>query len=200
MNKQKLFSVLSLLGVIFSIVMVVGYVRMLDDRGEVIEQRLDVPDRFARHFSRVVIKNRLQPMKEAGFLSPEGSETNWTAFEGNYLLVNFWASWCAPCVTELPSLEKLQKKMGGKGIEVIAISLDQGRTHEEIKQYLYNRNIGEFAGFFDHKTDVQRNITMRGIPTTYLLDPKGHVLYVFEGDANWNSSESRAFFTALLNQ
>ncbi len=200
MNKQKLFSVLSLLGVIFMIVVAVGYVRMLGNRGEVIEQRVEVPDQFARYFGRVITKNRLIAMKEARFLSPEGNEVSWSEFDGEYLLVNFWASWCAPCVTELPSLDKLQKKFKGKGLTVIAISLDQGRSHEEIKQYLYNRNIGNFAGYFDHDSDVQNNIAMRGIPTTYLLDLKGHVLHVFEGDANWGSSESLSFFQTLLNQ
>lgn len=199
MDKQKLFSVLSLLGVIFTIAIVIGYVRMLNTRGEVIEHRVDVPDAFSRYFSRVTMKNRLNPMEAVNFLSPQGKEIGWSEFEGKYLLVNFWASWCAPCVTELPSLDKLQQKIGGKGIEIIAISLDQGRSHEEIKQYLHNRNIGEFAAFFDHKNEVLRNIYMRGIPTTYLLNQRGQVLTIFEGDADWNSPESRAFFENILN-
>ncbi|HPF78947.1 MAG TPA: TlpA disulfide reductase family protein [Alphaproteobacteria bacterium] len=199
MNKQKLFSYLSILGVIFSVVVVFQYTQMYKNRGEVIADQVEVPDDFARDFARVITKNRSKPIEEVHFLSPEGEKIDWSAFKGEYLLVNFWASWCSPCVIELPTLDRLEQKFRGKGLKVIAISLDQGRSHDEIKEYLYNRNLGEFAAYFDSDTQVQKTIPMRGIPTTYMLDKRGNVLHVFEGDADWDSPESIAFFNKFLD-
>lgn len=200
MNKQKLFSVLSLMGLVFMIGLSIWYVQAMNTRGAVIEHKVEISDQFARYFSRVTTKNRLSPIPKAQFHSPDGKTVSWHDFGGNYLLVNFWATWCAPCVIELPSLEKLRKKFTGQGLEVISISLDTNRSQDDIKEFLYNRNIGEFAAYWDFNREIHKNIQMRGIPTTYLLDPKGNILHIFEGDANWNAPSAIAFFSDLLNR
>lgn len=200
MNKQKLFSFLSILGVIFVIALGVSYTKALKNRGDVIANKVEVPAALATQFGRVITKNRVEAMPKLNFLAPDGKSVSWSDFDGNYLLVNFWATWCAPCVVELPSLDRLQKRFEGKGLEVISVSIDHARTQEQVKKFIYNRNIGEFAGYYDAKGDIQRNLRMRGIPTSYLLDPKGNILHIFEGDANWSSSSAIAFFTSVLNQ
>ena len=200
MNKQKLSSLLTLMGVIFVIVLGAWYMNAIKTRGELITHKVPVPVEFSNYFTRVTTKNRLTPMPQANFIMPDGSQGNWQNFDGNYLLVNFWATWCAPCVIELPSLDKLQQKFAGQGLEVISVSLDTNRSQEDIKKFLYNRNIGEFAAHWDEAGEVKRKIYMRGIPTTYLLDPQGRILHIFEGDANWNSPVATAFFSDLLNQ
>lgn len=200
MNKQKLFRILSVLGVIFAVGMTVSYVYTVKRRGEVIENKVDVPQAFSQQFDRVLTRNRYIPMGQATFMSPEDRRLNWRVFDGKYLLVNFWATWCAPCVLELPSLGKLKKRFDGKGLEVIAISIDTQRSHEDIKAFLKNRGIGEFAAHLDDAGEVQKNVFMRGIPTSYLLDPKGRVMYVFEGDAIWSASSSVHFFEEILKR
>ena len=139
-------------------------------------------------------------MPDLSFLAPDGSETTWNDFKDEYLLVNFWASWCAPCVIELPSLDKLQSRFKDDGLKTIAISLDQQRSHDQIKRFAYNRNIGDFVTYFDHNNEIQRKVRMRGIPTTYLLNPEGKILYIFEGDAQWNSPPAIKFFSELLKR
>ena len=199
MNKQRFFKILSFLGLLFIIWAFIGYKNTVQNRGEQIETTIEVPKNFARYFSNVVTKQRYTPMAAATFMSPEMRRVNWEVFDGNYLLVNFWATWCAPCVLELPSLGKLQKKFEGRGLNVIAISLDTARNQSEIKEFLKNRAIGEFAAYHDDVGEVQKSTFMRGIPTSYLLSPKGEVLYIFEGDANWSSSPSVDFFENLIN-
>lgn len=200
MNQQRFFSVLSTMGVIFIIFLGISYVRMMNTQGEVVVNKITVPDGFEREFGKVITKNRLSPMVEAYFLSPEGYRVGWQDFKGEYLLVNFWATWCAPCVIELPSLDTLQKKFSGEGLNIISVSLDTMRSQSQIKKFLYNRNIGEFAAYLDASGEVKKKIRMRGIPTSYLLDPDGNVLYMFEGDANWSSPEAISFFNLLLGQ
>lgn len=200
MNKQKLFSILSFLGVIFFLVLIIGYIHVLNTRGELILDKVEVDGEFVEEFSRVITKNRANSMPEIEFLDPEGKSQTWKDFEGNYLLVNFWATWCPPCIVELPSMGRLQKSFKGRGLEVIAVSVDTLKTQEQIKDFLYSRDIGEFAAYWDAKDEVEKNVPMRGIPTTYLLDPEGNILHIFEGDANWASPAAYAFFKELLNQ
>jgi len=184
---------------IFVIFAVIGYSYTVQNRGEEIEGTIEVPKNFSRYFSNVVTKQRYTPMAPATFMSPEMRRVNWEVFDGSYLLVNFWATWCAPCVLELPSLGKLKKKFEGRGLNVIAISLDTARNQSDIKEFLKNRAIGEFAAYLDDVGEVKKSTFMRGIPTSYLLSPKGEVLYIFEGDANWNASSSIGFFENLIN-
>lgn len=198
MNKQKLFRILSAMGVIFMIALGIGYFQAMKTRGDVIESQVAVPAGFSSQFSRVITKNRLTSMESVSFISPEAEQISWDKFRGKYLLVNFWATWCAPCVVELPSLQKLKERFKDEGLEVISVSIDQGRSHENIKEFLYYRNIDDFAAYFDNKMEIQSRITMRGIPTTYLLDPEGNVTHIFEGDASWHSPSGLAFFKEIL--
>jgi thiol-disulfide isomerase/thioredoxin len=200
MNKQKLMSRLSLMGFVFIIVLGIGYYKQYQSRGEVIAKQIDVPASFARQFSRVIKKNRGQKVPSTPFMAPDGTKVDWSDFAGNYTLVNFWATWCSPCVIELPSIDKLQKRYDGKGLNVIAVSIDTMRGHNYITRFLDSRNIGPFAAHYDVNKNIQKTLSMRGIPTTYLLDSKGNILHIFEGDANWVSAGALEFFDALLNQ
>ena len=198
-NKNKVLNILTKLGFIFAIAMVITVIRSAHDQGAPIENRVEVPRALDRQFSNVITKRRLEPLVAINFLNPDGKTTSWNDYAGDYLLVNFWATWCPPCVLELPSLEKLANKFDGKGLKVIAVSLDAGRNQQDIKDFLLNRGIGDFAAYHDNQQLVQKNISMRGIPTTVLLDPKGNILYVFEGDAVWDSAPALEFFRKVLN-
>ncbi|HPD82801.1 MAG: TlpA disulfide reductase family protein [Alphaproteobacteria bacterium] len=200
MNKQKISKILSTMGLLFMIWLGISYVYYMKNRGDLLPAQIGVPDDFGNEFSRVTTMRREQKMGSTPFLSPEGLSTDWADFKGEYLLVNFWATWCGPCVIELPSLGRLQQKMEDKGLKIIAVSLDLERPQDDIKQFLKNRGIGEFAAYLDHQQAIQKNIYMRGIPTSYLIDPKGNIAYIFEGDAHWDSVVSVNFFENLLNQ
>ena len=198
MNKRKLFSFLSILGILFIIFSAINVTKTVKTGGDRIENPLAVPQGFSRQFSAVTVKRRYEETPQATFLSPDNKRLSWKVLGNDYKLVNFWATWCAPCVLELPSLAKLSKRYEGKGLQVIPISIDIMRSHEQIKQFLDNRSIDGFAAYFDDAKEVQRNIPMRGIPTSILLDPQGRITHVFEGDADWTSPPAIAFFDALV--
>lgn len=199
-NKKNVFSFLSILGGMFLIFLIGFYIVAYNRAGDVVAQKIELPKEFEKEFSRVRVQNRLTPMPSVTFLSPEGKRVNWRDFRGKHVLVNFWATWCPPCVIELPSLGRLAKKFDGQDLSVIAVSIDAARDQSQIKQFLQNRGIGEFAAYHDDYSQVQPNIPMRGIPTSFLLNKKGQITHIFEGDARWDRPESYKFFDQIIAQ
>ncbi len=208
-DKQKILSILSSLGLIYIIFIVVSFFTM-DKSNEIVvldqpQSTITAPNNLAGASSpspqaRMKKGVKHKEMRDARFLAPDGTRTRWRDFQGNYLLVNIWATWCPPCVVELPSLTKLQEHYKGRGLEVIAISVDTQVSHDQLKAFLYDRKIGQFAAYMDDNMEIQARIKTRGLPTTYLLDPQGKVIHIFEGDADWFSPHATDFFTSLLNK
>lgn len=198
-HKNKFLKTLSTMGFIFMIALGIMFFKALNNQGPKVSNVVELPRAFEREFSNVQTKRRLEPLAPIDFFGPDDSPKTWKDFQGEYLLINFWATWCPPCVIELPSLDKLAQHFDGKGLNVIAISIDSMRSHDDIKLFLKNRNIGEFAAYFDKNQDVQNKIYMRGIPTSILLDPEGNIINIFEGDAHWNSPSAIEFFEKVIN-
>lgn len=138
-------------------------------------------------------------LSDLPFVDLAGKTVRMSDFQGVPTLVNFWATWCGPCVVELPWLEKLGKHYDGR-MNVVAISLDQGKKTADIATFLERRELGDFAGYLDESGDLTKDLKLRGIPTTYLLGSDGLILYRFEGDANWTLPEFVDFFDIFLLQ
>lgn len=126
---------------------------------------------------------------------------NISHFKNKWLVVNFWASWCAPCLTELPSLQKLQDERGGERFEVIAINMDlEGNDF-----YAFGREkpaIGQMsiARFWEHKNTIEKSASLRGYPTTWIIDPYGRVVAELAGEADWASKDAYALIDSLVKK
>ncbi len=120
-------------------------------------------------------------------------------FKGKPLLVNFWATWCLPCVVELPSLDKFAKAYEGR-VQVIGIVAEQNKTAADIAGFLEKRQLGDFAGHLDPNGEFVKNLGIQGLPTSFLLGSNGQILYRFEGDADWTSAQAQDFFDVFLLQ
>ncbi len=164
----------------------------------------DVPENilnpFAADFNSVSRATEYQTLPDSPFIKigKEG-EVYFRDFTGKPTLVNLWATWCAPCVVELPSLQKLEKHYKDH-MNVIAVSVQDVKTPPEIAQFLEKRQIGDFAAYADPDGLIVKNLGIRGIPISFLIGSEGQILYRFEGDADWTSERSRAFFDHFLFQ
>ena len=137
--------------------------------------------------------------KDVSFVGRNGKRFYARNFRGNFSIVNLGASWCAPCIEELPSLEQVKKRYTNT-IEVVAVSVEKNKSRNEIIKFLKNKGIGEFAAYQDDHGVLKRGLKYDNLPSTYLIDPKGNILYVFEGNIEWESPESEAFLQALSKQ
>lgn len=138
----------------------------------------------------------------APFYEEDGRAATLAEFRGKVVLVNFWATWCAPCEKEMPSLGALQTARGGDRFEVVAISVDS----EEDRAYAAQR-LGELGASnitFHSATPEQYEIVydsgVQGFPTSILYDANGIEIARLAGDADWSSLEAVGFIDALLQQ
>ena len=138
-----------------------------------------------------------EPFPEVFFYDPHGKKITIKDFQGRFLLMNVWATWCPPCVKELPSLEDLAFHVTNENmpIAVIAVSIDRQKTTNEIAEFLVQHDIGPFALYHDKDKRLTRAYHFTGYPTTLLIDPDGNVVYEFQGDADWMNG----FLLTFLN-
>lgn len=131
------------------------------------------------------------------FLDPDGQRINLDAYRGETLLVNFWATWCAPCVKELPSLDALQAEMGSEDFQVLIVSIDR-KGLEVAQPFLDDLGIEHLKTAADPKGKLAREMKATGLPTTVLISDEGKVLGRILGDAEWNSDGAKALVRYYL--
>ncbi len=131
------------------------------------------------------------------FDGPEG-RTNLKDFRGKVILVNFWATWCAPCVEELPSLDRLQAELGGDDFSVVAIAAE-GRMQERGPAFFDKLGIAELALYADPRLGLARDMgATTALPLSILYDAKGNEIGRFLGGADWSSPEAIALVKAVI--
>jgi thiol-disulfide isomerase/thioredoxin len=130
------------------------------------------------------------PAPAVTFSNPDGGEASLAKFKGVPVLVNLWASWCAPCVKELPTLGKLEAAHAVDGqLGVIAVSQDMG-PQASVDAFLAAKKIGRFAAFHDKDMALSSALNVQVMPTTILYDAAGKEVWRYAGDLDWTSEEA----------
>ncbi len=111
-------------------------------------------------------------------------------FRGKFVLLNIWATWCPPCREEMPTLDRLQARLGGPDFEVVALSIDQGKQSLYLVQEFYLQSGVKSLGIYtDSSGDASRDLEIVGLPTTLLIDREGREIGRKIGPATWDSPE-----------
>lgn len=125
----------------------------------------------------------------ASFNDPDGNETSIAEFRGKPVLVNLWASWCAPCVKELPTLDRLAASSAD--VAVAAVSQDMA-PQGSVEAFLEKLKIVELGAYHDPKMALTDALVVRTMPTTILYDREGRELWRYVGDLDWTGAEAAA--------
>ena len=131
--------------------------------------------------------NKGKPAPAAEFTDPDGKAVKLADFKGKPVLVNLWASWCAPCVKELPTLDKLARS---GGVQVLAVSQDSG-PHASVVAFLQGHRIATLESYQDSKMALSGALGPDVVlPTSILIDANGNEVWRYVGDLDWTSPEA----------
>ncbi|WP_455217438.1 redoxin domain-containing protein [Kaarinaea lacus] len=127
----------------------------------------------------------------------KGKKHSLSQYRGNVLIVNFWASWCPPCIHEIPSMSKLYKDMSGRPFTILAINL--GEKQEDVREFLQDFPV-DFPVLLDPQQTQPKQWKVFAFPTSFLLDKKGVVRYSVAGGIDWSEKEVTDVIESLLNE
>lgn len=120
-----------------------------------------------------------------------------SAFKGKYILINFWATWCAPCVKEMPALDRLAARLG-KSTVVVAVSQDEGGA-TQVRPFVEKLKLTKMSVLYDPDKRAFRDYALRGLPTTILVSPDGELVARLEGSAAWDEGALAEQIIKLTN-
>ena len=144
-----------------------------------------------------------RPAPDLAFKGPDGAEVRLRDLRGRLLLVNLWATWCAPCKAEMPALDRLEAALGGPDFAVVAINLDT-RNVDKPPLWMKENGIARLGYYADPGGRVlpaiQRDTGSTGLPTTMLVDGAGCTIGVMKGPAEWSSQDGRNLILAALGR
>ena len=125
-----------------------------------------------------------------------GNEVSLEDYRGKFVLLNFWATWCAPCREEMPAMSNLHNEFGGSGLEVVGVHV--GPSLAGIKKFLEAVPVS-FTILIDKDMSLA-SWGVRGLPTTFLINPEGKLVYKAVGEREWDSPEMMKFLKDLVTK
>lgn len=136
---------------------------------------------------------------DLAFNGPDGTPMTLADRSGTTVLVNLWATWCAPCRHEMPALDQLQAELGGDGFEVVAVNVDTGDDTRP-RRFLEETRVENLAFYRDSTLGLFNDLKVRGLalglPVTLLVDDEGCLLAHMNGPAEWASDDAKALIAA----
>ncbi|WP_164659412.1 TlpA disulfide reductase family protein [Tropicibacter sp. Alg240-R139] len=149
---------------------------------------------------KLIIHSEPRPVSTAAFqLADDAGQRRLSDYQGKYVLLNFWATWCAPCRKEMPQISELQDEFGGDDFEVLTLATGRN-SPSGIKKFFAENNIDNLPRHQDPKQAVAREMAILGLPITILINPEGQEIARLIGDAEWNSDSAKAIIKALVAQ
>ena len=134
---------------------------------------------------------------DISFVRGDGAEGRLADYHGQYVLLNFWATWCAPCRHEMPSLDTLQRTLGGDNFAVVTLATGRNPP-QAIRRFFEEIGITALPQHRDINQQIAQQMGVFGLPITVLLNPDGQEIARLRGDADWASEEAMALINALI--
>jgi thiol-disulfide isomerase/thioredoxin len=138
-----------------------------------------------------------RPAPVAEFQDADGKSVSLLDFGGKVVLLNLWATWCAPCVEEMPALDRLQGELGDEGLAVVAVSLDlQGA--EVVRPFYQRLGLKNLGIYLDPKNEYSQLLGADAVPSSLLISRNGLFVGKLIGNADWDSPEAIALLRHYL--
>ena len=153
-------------------------------------------DLFAKDsLKKLTVLSAPPTQPSTSFSLPEGTKMQLSDYKGKVILLNVWATWCAPCIAEMPMLNDLQAVKGGDDFEVVTVSLD--RTADEAAIFFRDNKIDNLQAWHDASFGLSGSLLLPGLPTSVFYDRNGREISRVSGEVNWTSPEALALIDHL---
>jgi thiol-disulfide isomerase/thioredoxin len=146
---------------------------------------------------RMTLHHAPRPLPEITFTNETGRSLTLKAYRGKVVLLNIWATWCTPCRAEMPTLDRLQARLGSDRFEVVALSIDRAGVGV-VRKFYDDVGVKHLKLVIDQNGRAMQALGLLGLPTTVLIGPDGLELARHVGPAEWDSPEMRAFFEDVI--
>ena len=147
--------------------------------------------------TKLVVAEDAPPVSDVVFTDREGAEHRLADWKGKVVLLNFWATWCAPCREEMPALDRLQKAMGGPDFEVVTVATGRNAP-PRIDDFFAEVGVTDLPVLLDPRQQLSRDMGVVGLPVTVLIDREGREVARYIGDAEWDSPAAQALMAELI--
>lgn len=144
------------------------------------------------------ISNPPKILPSISFETSDGMPTTLDRFKGKFVLLNIWATWCAPCRYEMPTLDRLQAKLGSEKFVVVALSIDRA-GQKPVRKFFSETDVKNLEIYIDRSMQAMRSLSAVVLPTTLLIGPEGREIGRLLGPAEWDSPEMIRFLKSQID-
>ena len=148
---------------------------------------------------KLQIHSAARPAPDTVFLHADGSELRLSDYQGKVVVLNFWATWCAPCRKEMPALSAVQQTLGGADLIVLTVATGPNPP-AKIAAFFETIGVSNLPAHRDPRQNLARAMNVLGLPVTAILDRSGAEIARLLGDANWHSASALAILKAVIAQ
>lgn len=156
---------------------------------------------FLTHFYKVFEYNQGTTFPDLQFSTMDDTvqlRSQWQP--SRFYLINLWAAWCAPCIAEIPSLQRLQKKFSSQDLRIVFASMDYPKSGEDLAAKMKAAGIKRFNSFYFEDNEIWNVMPVDALPVTFLIDQSGQIHYSFVGDAPWSDDDAVRFITSVIRK
>jgi thiol-disulfide isomerase/thioredoxin len=168
-------------------------------RKEVAESKGGYRDLAEGPMAAFLVKADRPGVPDLVFKDSTGADIKLSKWQGRVVLLNLWATWCAPCRKEMPTLNEVQKQLDSKDFEVVALSVDR-KGLEASSAFLKETGADSLGLYVDATTQSLEDLQAFGLPVTLLIDRKGREIGRLLGPAEWNSAEAIALIKTAITE
>ena len=157
------------------------------------------PDMAKGAMERFKVAKTPRPLPDLEIQNADDKPLKLDDFKGKVVLLNFWATWCAPCVKEMPSLDRLQAAFPKDKFLIVPLSID-GPSKPKVAPFYKDQKLANLGIYFDKGRKTMQGLDVTLLPTSILVDAQGRELGRIEGDADWDMPESIALMKAAMGK
>jgi peroxiredoxin len=140
------------------------------------------------------------PIQDFTLTDASGGQKKLSEMKGEVIILSFWASWCTPCLVELPTFAEIQKKFRDRGLRVVAVNVDEGDEGKNFARDFWAKRQFPFPTYFDTQKNLAQQFEVDMLPSNFVIDRQGRLVFSSFGANNWSNNQTLDFLEGLLQE